>query len=95
MNSIDTRDTCIHEAVKIAQQHQAAAHLHHGVDRGERAAVNTGPHDVGQSVHLAFVHSVALQQGSDHIDIEAMQPKPQHAPQIASVAQQSAARAKF
>ena len=78
MNSIDTHHTCIHVAAKIAQQQQAAAHLHHGVDSSERAAVDTGPHDVGQSVHLALVHPVALQQASEHIDNAAMQPKPQH-----------------
>jgi len=71
----------------MAQQLEPAAHLHHGVDRGERAAVDTGTHDVGQSVHLAFVHPVALQQASEHIHNEAMQPKPQHA-QIACGAQQ-------
>ena len=46
------------------QKNEAAAHLHHGVDIGERAAVHTGAHDVGQSVHFTFIHPVALRKGS-------------------------------
>jgi hypothetical protein len=78
MNSIDTHHTCIHVAAKIAQQSGPAVHLHHGVDSSKRVTIDTGPHDIGQSVHLALVHSVALQQASQHIDNEAMQPEPQH-----------------
>jgi hypothetical protein len=54
----------ISSALKILP-HEPAAHLHHTVDRGKRAAVDTGTHDVGQSVHLAVVHPVALRQGSE------------------------------
>ena len=55
----------VHMALKkVALPHDHAAHLNDGVDRGERVAVDTGPHNVGQSVHLALVHPVALQQAS-------------------------------
>ena len=54
-----------HTNIKFSRQNQAAAHFNDGIDRGERAAVDTGPHDVSQSVHLALVHPVALQQASE------------------------------
>ena len=59
----------VHMALKkVTLPHEPAAHLNDGVDRGKRVTVDTGTHDVGQSVHLALVHPVALQQASEHID---------------------------